>query len=175
MNDKKYTLLLMLSLIMTSVQAQETTLLKNPLNKPVRIAKLSASLAQVRDTQAQQTLELDKATRINLPKTALKDPTQINSNFKAKLRNLKSGHQEEASIATEELNIPKITLLARLKPRNKNIAALLEVEGKKMILSRGEFATFIQNNQIKEMHVNHLTNSLVELRIMPDEKIIRLH
>ena len=163
------------------------TLMAEP-QKSADFASISTSTAQLTDLgkrvddtldQVGQTDNQSRISHGNSPASeqaslTLKDPTQVNSDFKAKLRQLKSGHQEKEAIATV-VQIPDIALLARLKPRNKKIAALFEIEGRKMILSRGEFATFIQNNQIKELHVDDLTNSLAELRIMPDDKIIRLH
>jgi|GEM_PF-1800486 len=120
---------------------------------------------------------------------ALKDPTQINQNFRQALKNSRgTGVTQENN--EQALNFPAIRLLGKVyAPKtarellkrdkafdiDKQSSIVLQIDGDVVYLHEGDSSSVIKNNQLYSVEVEEITPHSVTLILKPTQKTLVFH
>jgi hypothetical protein len=113
----------------------------------------------------------------NKLKDELQDPTRLNENFRDALKHVTSrsavaGSQTTVSAAP---NLPDIALAASACNMHKGKNhAMLRINGKTEMVSVNDKITYIEKNQLIEIHVLEIQKDHVQVRIYPSNETIIL-
>ncbi len=112
----------------------------------------------------------------NVNKGELKDPTQMNQNFREALNRInqnKSG--TGAPVAPAAPALPNMSLLASVcgGHKNKN-SAMLHINDKTEMVYVGDQITTLQNNQLVEIQILDIHKHYVKVRVLPANETVIL-
>ncbi len=119
----------------------------------------------------------------------LKDPTQINENFRQALKNSRGGGSTQAT-DNNTLNFPTIRLLGKIyHPKSareilthkktivpeQQSSIVLQVDDEVVHLHEGDSSSVIKNNQLYTIEVEEITPYSVKLILKPSKETLVLH